>query len=279
VADHERPGVVIGSGARSGAPGGGSRAARLGARGTWRTAAIDDSVRRLVAERRVTLGRPLHVLDLGGGTGGTAVPLAREGHRVTVVDPSLDALASLRRRVAEAGVHERVRAVQGDTDSIGAGSPSSASGPFDLVCLHGTLEVVDDPGSALGNVAGVLAVGGILSLVVAQRLHGVLTRALAGEFERARAILERPDGRWGDDDPAPRRFDEHVVLALVREHGLTPTGVRGMRVFADLVPAALIDSDAARAALLALEDAATSDDAHAVLSSLGGVLHVVARKG
>ena len=39
---------------------------------------------------------PLDVLDVGGGTGGDAVRLAALGHRVTVVDPSPDALASLR---------------------------------------------------------------------------------------------------------------------------------------------------------------------------------------
>ena len=43
----------------------------------------------------------LDVLDLGGGTGHDAVRLAGLGHRVTVVDPSPDALASLDRRAAE----------------------------------------------------------------------------------------------------------------------------------------------------------------------------------
>ena len=47
--------------------------------------------------------RPLDVVDLGGGTGVMAIPLAARGHRVTVVDPSPDALASLERRTAEAG--------------------------------------------------------------------------------------------------------------------------------------------------------------------------------
>ena len=46
----------------------------------------------------------LRVLDLGGGTGGDAVRLATLGHQVTVADPSPDALASLARRAAEAGV-------------------------------------------------------------------------------------------------------------------------------------------------------------------------------
>ncbi|MGH8792796.1 MAG: methyltransferase domain-containing protein, partial [Stackebrandtia sp.] len=38
------------------------------------------------------------VVDVGGGTGGFAVPLAEAGFRVTVVDPSPNALAGLARR-------------------------------------------------------------------------------------------------------------------------------------------------------------------------------------
>src|SRR4051812_30358827 len=45
---------------------------------------------------RATATRPqLRVVDIGGGTGGFAVPLAQAGHDITVVDPSPDALAAL----------------------------------------------------------------------------------------------------------------------------------------------------------------------------------------
>src|SRR3712207_9342621 len=64
-----------------------------------RTAVVWDALDVLVAELVTATGRPaLDVVDLGGGTGGFAVPLAGLGHRVTVVDPSPDALAALQRR-------------------------------------------------------------------------------------------------------------------------------------------------------------------------------------
>ena len=242
-----------------------------------RTSAVQGALDELTSRRRDELGRPLWVLDLGGGTGGTAVPLAAAGHDLIVVDPSPDALFSLRRRAAEQGVEDRVEALQGDTDTVR--SLVGDTPGFDLVCLHGTLEVVDDPASALDAVAALLGPGGTLSLVVAQRLHGVLARALAGEFEQAAAILTRPDGRWGEDDPSPRRFDEETVVALLREHGLTPVRSRGVRTFIDLVPSALLESEADRAALLALEDVAGRDDAHPLLGSLGSALHVLAARG
>ena len=79
-----------------------------GVEGNVRTAAIWTQVRALSESRQRELSRPLRVLDLGGGTGGLAVALAEQGHTVTVVDPSPDALASMSRRVAESPAAERI---------------------------------------------------------------------------------------------------------------------------------------------------------------------------
>src|ERR1043165_7743572 len=55
-------------------------------------------------DRRSAAGAAgLDVLDLGGGTGVSAVPLAELGHRVTVLDVSADALATLHRGGAGGG--------------------------------------------------------------------------------------------------------------------------------------------------------------------------------
>ena len=69
------------------------RARRPGTQPGLRTVAIQVALDALARRHGAALGRPLRVLDLGGGTGGTAVPLAAAGHDVTVVDPSPDALA------------------------------------------------------------------------------------------------------------------------------------------------------------------------------------------
>ena len=67
------------------------------------------------------------------------------------------------------------------------------------------------------------------------------------------AVMDRPDGRWGDADQMPRRFDRAGVTALLDTAGLTTTRAHGIRLFSDLVPSALVDSDADRAAMLDLE--------------------------
>jgi SAM-dependent methyltransferase len=243
-----------------------------------RTSAVWTAVRDLAEQQQAALGRTLRVLDLGGGTGGLAVPLAELGHDVVVVDTSPDALASLSRRSGERGVADRVHAVQGDAESLASLTGVVGEEPFDLVCCHGTLEVVDDPRSTLAALAAVLAPGGHLSLVSAQRLAVVLARALAGQFAQAHEALTSVDGRWGAHDPLPRRFDADQLAAMVEQSGLTVDQVHGVRLFSDLVPSAFVDSEADRAALLQLEQAAASHPQFGFLGQLGTTVHVLAHR-
>jgi S-adenosylmethionine-dependent methyltransferase len=215
----------------------------------------------------------LHIIDLGGGTGGFAVPLAVEGHRVTVVDPSPDALASLERRARDQGVHDQVRGVQGDAAELPDLAGESTA---DAVLCHGVLEVVDDPAQALRAVASVLRPGGVLSLLVAQRNAVVLARALAGHLAEARLALLDPAGRWGPSDPMPRRFDEMGVCHLLDEAGFDVHTVHGVRTFADLVPAAFVASEPGAAdALSELERAAGE---HPAFRAIATQLHVLATR-
>src|SRR5919107_2661035 len=166
------------------------------------------------------------VLDIGGGTGGFAVRVAELGHRVTVVDPSPDALAALDRRAREQGV--AVTGQQGDVaDLLEVAGPASA----DVVLCHGVLEVVDDPATALATIRRVLRPDGALSLLVAQRHAAVVARAMAGHFQQALGLLDdaAPSGRSG------RRFTHHELIGLLADAGFEVAGVHGVRVFADLV--------------------------------------------
>ena len=248
-----------------------------------RTAALWGAIRDLVTERADALGRPLRVLDLGGGTGELAVPLAELGPdlvaAVTVVDPSPDALAALARRAAESGVHTRVHGSQGDADTLADLLPEHAQRAFDLVCCHGVLEVVDDPAATLAVLADALADDGHLSLLVAGRLAAVWARALAGEFGQAHTALTSADGRWGIHDPLPRRFDLAQLRGLVEDAGLQMQHWHGIRLLADLVPSTAVDTDAERAALIALEDALAGHAAYPFLGEFGAALHVLARRG
>ncbi|WP_462188414.1 methyltransferase domain-containing protein [Frankia sp. CcWB2] len=213
---------------------------------------------------------PPIIVAAGGGSGSFAVPLAVEGYLVIVVDPSPDALAALRRRADERGVADRVTAEQGDLgDLTGIVGTETA----DLLLCHSVLDVVDDPGAALAGALRVLRPGGVLSLVVAGRAATVLARALAGRFEQAQAVLT------GQGTGAPRAaagFTTAEIVALVDGAGADVVDVHGVRVFADLVPGALVDSDAFTAQrLLRLELAAAAREP---FRDLAAQLHVLARR-
>jgi SAM-dependent methyltransferase len=232
-----------------------------------RTAVVWQALREL-AERP---GQVLDVLDVGGGTGGFAVPLAQLGHRVTVVDPSPDALASLQRRAVEAGVS--VRAVQGDAVGL---LDVVDEGCADLVLCHGVLEHVDEVAPAVRSLAAVLRPGGTLSVLVAQRNAAVVARAVAGHFAEARHALEDPDGRWGPGDPMPRRFTEAALRAVLADAGLRVGAVHGVRTVADLVPGGLVDSEPGAAEALVDLELATADRPE--LRAVATQLHLLATR-
>jgi S-adenosylmethionine-dependent methyltransferase len=198
----------------------------------------------------VGAGSPLRVLDVGGGSGMFAVPLARLGHDVTVVDPSADALATLRRRADTAGVGARVHGVQGDGDLLHEVLPDTDGAGYDLALCHSVLEVVDDPAVTLREIARALRPGGQVSIATANRAGAVFARAVAGHPVEALALLEDRDPAPGRAVPARRRFSPHDLLALVEAAGLRPGTWRGVSVVADLLDA---NSSAATEAVRALE--------------------------
>ena len=229
-----------------------------------------DVLRDVVAARMADTGRQvLDIVDVGGGTGGLAVPFAALGHNVTVVDPSPDALAAAQRRAAEAGA--RLASVQGEAASL-----DSVVGPkaADLVICHNVLEYVDSPGDAMTAIAAVLRPSATVSVLAANTVAAVLHRALAGRFTEARQLLE---GHMPAEPP--RRFTLPSLTALIEGAGLRAGEAHGLRIFSGLVPGALVDGDAggsgAAEALRALEEAAA---AMPPLRDIAAQLHVLGHR-
>lgn len=248
---------------------------RAHTRDRLRTAVIWDALRPALAELCASTGRgELDVLDIGGGTGGFAVPLAEAGHRVTVLDPSPDALATLERRAAEVGVAGRIKAVQDDAANVTA---VVGTGEQDVVLCHRVLEHVEDPAQVLEAAAAALRSGGLASVLVANRNAVVLARAVAGHVDQARHALSDANGRWGTQDPLPRRFAPGQAADLIAAAGLSVFATHGVRVCSDLVPGELVESEPGAAeALLALEAALSELPA---FHSVATQLHLLARRG
>jgi 2-polyprenyl-3-methyl-5-hydroxy-6-metoxy-1,4-benzoquinol methylase len=241
-----------------------------------RTAVVWQVLRAELARRA---GERLAVVDVGGGTGRFAVPLAVAGHDVTVIDASPDALAALTRRAAEAGVADRVRAQQGDANDLAELVPA---GGADLVLCHSLLEVVDAPAEVAAALAATLRAGGAASVLVANRTAAVLHRALGGHLAAATSLLaaDDPDGTVtvpaGPRDVPRRSYDTDALTTLLSGAGLDVEQVHGVRVVADLVPGALLEGEPGSVeALVAFELAAADRPPYRDIATQ---LHAFARR-
>ncbi len=191
-------------------------------------------------------GTGRRVLDCGGGSGAIAVPLAAAGAQVTVVDVSADALSTLQRRAAEAGVEGAVTGVPGDIEVLAAVFEGDES--FDAVLAHGVLDSVSDPDAVLAAMAARVTPGGVLSVVLANPAAAVLGRALGGEPAAALTELRRLD--------APDTVGPDRVVRLAAAIGLTLESRAGVGVFSDLVPGSVGETPGAREAVAQLDAAA-----------------------
>jgi S-adenosylmethionine-dependent methyltransferase len=218
--------------------------------------------------------RPPRVLDVGGGSGAWAVPLARLGCAVTVVDNSPNALAALHRRARDAGVDDLVTPVQGDVDALAEVAPA---GGADLVLGHGLLEVVDDAAAAVAALTTATADGGAVSVLVAGRYAAVLSRTLTGKLAEARAVLTDPDGRFGPDDALRRRLDASALRALLEAAGALRVEVlQGDGVLDGWIPGSVSDGGPATVREVAeLENLAA---AATPLLDVAARLHALARR-
>jgi SAM-dependent methyltransferase len=223
--------------------------------------------------RAVQPGTAPRVVDVGGGSGAWAVPLAGLGCAVTVVDSSPNALAALQRRARDAGVDDFVRAVQGDVDALGDVVPA---GSADLVLGHGLLEIVDDPARSVAALTTAAAAGAAVSVLTVGRYAAVLSRTLAGRLADARALLTDPDGRFGPDDALRRRLDADALRVLLEGQGLRVEALQGDGVLEQWVPGATRDGGPSAARAVAeLEELA----AGAVpLRDVAARLHALARR-
>jgi SAM-dependent methyltransferase len=200
--------------------------------------------------------------------------MAEWGCSVTVVDTSPNALAALRRRVRDAGVADRVSAVQGDVQALADVVPADGA---DLVLCHGLLEVVDDVALAVGQLAAATVPAGAVSVLVAGRHGAAVAQAHAGRLAQARAVLTDPAGRSGPHDPLQRRLSLDALRGLLETAaGLSLEVIQGDGVFEGWLPSAILDADPGGPDGLAeLESivAATPE-----LLVLAARLHVIARR-
>jgi S-adenosylmethionine-dependent methyltransferase len=239
------------------------------------------TVRQVVRQEMVTrqlaghlAGPPLRVLDVGCGQGTQSVRLARLGHDVTGVDASDALLADLADTLAAepAATRARVRTIQGDVRDV---ATLCEPGTFDVVLCHGVLMYFPDPEPLLGEVARMVAHGGLLALLVRNGDGLAMRPGLLGDWATAWRAFDGAayDNRIGVAARADRIAD---LTASLAGHGLTVDAWYGVRIFTDTASDdAPLPDDATLAALLDCEERAGATDPYRGVAAL---THVVARR-
>jgi 2-polyprenyl-3-methyl-5-hydroxy-6-metoxy-1,4-benzoquinol methylase len=178
---------------------------------------------------------PLHALDLGGGTGVTAIRLAQSGIHVTLLDSSPAMLEIAKRAAHEAGVAEKVVPRHGDATQLASLFPPRS---FDLILCHNVLEFLDDPGAVLRSAAGALRDSrATLSLLVRNQAGEVFKAAiLAGDLPAAENNLT---SEWAQESlygGQTRLFSPDRLHSMLSAASLSVIAERGVRVLADYLP-------------------------------------------
>src|SRR5947209_6975521 len=144
---------------------------------------------------------PLHVIDVGGGTGIHAEWLAADGHVVHVVDP-------VRRHVDQAAQLDGVTSEIGDARRLTAADDSA-----DVVLLFGPLYHLSEPEDrlrALGEAVRVVRPGGLVFVAAVSKFASLFDGLARGFlFESGfPAIVERDlrEGEHRNPDRLPYRF-------------------------------------------------------------------------
>lgn len=110
---------------------------------------------------RMDAGPEDTVLDVATGTAAVAMELARRtGCRVVGLDQSAEMLAEGRRRVAAAGLADRIELVQGEAERLPFDDAS-----FDGLTFTYLLRYVEDPEATLGELARVVRPGGTIAML------------------------------------------------------------------------------------------------------------------
>jgi SAM-dependent methyltransferase len=183
--------------------------------------------RELVLERlRRAMPPPAAVVDVGGGSGAIAIPLAQAGYEVTLVDPSPGMLAVAERNAAEAGAS--VTSIEADVASLRDVAP----GPFDVVCCHAVLLYLEDPPAALAALRIAARPGSVLSLLEKNRDALAMRPGLLGDFAEALRVFDDPvaSGNLGIPN---RSYPIATWRAWLEDAGWHVDSWAGVRLFSD----------------------------------------------
>lgn len=201
--------------------------------------------------------RKLNVLDVGGGNGLDALPLAQQGHHITILDYSAEMLTEAEKNAQANEVSDRITFRQADITAL----PELFSAPqFDLVLCHNVLQYVEDPHRALKMMSEVLHPGGMISVISINRYSETFRRALQQlDPDSALESLGATTYQAVVFQTEMRVYAVKEMAQLLEQAGFTNLGEYGIRCVMDYIADNTIKYDPAFFAALEKLELALSD--------------------
>lgn len=153
--------------------------------------------------REVAGPPPLHVLDVGCGTGFLALRMAELGHMAVGIDLADEMLAAAQRKGTSSGLPVTFR--RGDAEA-----PPQDGAPYDVILERHVIWTLPQPREALRAWQALLKPGGLLVLI-----EGIFAMAQNTIYQHLESHLPLFGGRPGEE-----------LAALLAQEGFVDTAVR-----------------------------------------------------
>ncbi|SDF76835.1 S-adenosylmethionine-dependent methyltransferase [Blastococcus aurantiacus] len=192
--------------------------------------------RETTARAIAALPGRLRVLDVGGGDGADSLPLAEDGHDVTVLDFAPELLMQAQEAAGRRGVADRVRVVRADLDDLMTGAGDEPLGTFDVVLCHNVLHYRADVPATVRWLARLARADGVVSVMAPNPAMDVLSAAVRRQDPAgALAVLDSPTVHGETFDHPMRRLGAAEAEEALTDAGCTVQHRFGIRCVMDLI--------------------------------------------
>ena len=173
----------------------------------------------------------LRILDVGGGNGGDAIPLALQGHSVVLVDYSEKMLHEAQKSADTYGVGDKLQIYQSDLAELTTLFPHTE---FDVVLCHNVVQYVEDVTETLKLISTPLKPDGIISVTSINRYSEAFQAALLRlDLDEAMSKLDAHESFTPGFKTTVHRFAAEELFEPLKAAGCTILGHYGVRCLMD----------------------------------------------